>query len=152
MDFILPICVCVVLPVLIVWLVTRARQNEANKKAEIMLKAIENGVQIDPGIFKPSGPKQMSVKQSLLEKLTGACVMSFMGIAFIALGVISYTCPAFGSRMPFLNFVPYGGGVLLAIGLALLISYLVGRRMLASDIEAEERALRETKGDTKGQQ
>ena len=35
-----PLGICVVLPVMIVWLVTRARQNETNKKTEIMLKAI----------------------------------------------------------------------------------------------------------------
>ena len=40
-DIFLPLGVCVVLPVMIVWLVTRARQNETNKKTEIMLKAIE---------------------------------------------------------------------------------------------------------------
>ena len=34
-----PLGICVVLPVMIVWLVTRARQNETNKKTEIMLKA-----------------------------------------------------------------------------------------------------------------
>lgn len=46
-EILLPLGVSVVLPVLIVWLVTRARQNEINKKTEIMLKAIESGVAMD---------------------------------------------------------------------------------------------------------
>ena len=50
-EFLLPICICVILPAMIVWFVSRARQNETNRKAEIMLKAIENGQSIDPEIF-----------------------------------------------------------------------------------------------------
>ena len=51
-DILLPIGVCVVLPVTIVWLIMRTRQNETNRKAEIMLKAIEAGVAVDPNLFK----------------------------------------------------------------------------------------------------
>ena len=51
-DIILPIFICVVMPVAIVWLVMRAKQNETNKMAEIMLKAIEAGIPLDPDFFK----------------------------------------------------------------------------------------------------
>lgn len=51
-DIILPIFMCVVMPVAIVWLVMRAKQNETNKMAEIMLKAIEAGIPLDPDFFK----------------------------------------------------------------------------------------------------
>lgn len=81
-DILLPIFICVVLPVMIVWLVTRAKQNETNKKAEIMLKAIENG----------------------------ACITSFMGVAFLVLWVIDQ----YGSGLPngfFLKeMLPVAGG------------------------------------------
>ena len=40
--------ICVILPVMIVWIVSRVRQNEINRKAEIMLKALEAGVEINP--------------------------------------------------------------------------------------------------------
>ena len=36
-DILIPIAICVVLPVTIVWIVSRVRQNETNRKAEIML-------------------------------------------------------------------------------------------------------------------
>ena len=42
-EILIPISVCVVLPVMVVWLVNRTRQNEINRKADIMLKAIESG-------------------------------------------------------------------------------------------------------------
>ena len=71
MNILVPIAICVVLPVLIVWLIGRVRQNETNRKAEIMLKAIENGQSIDPEIFK-SNKQTTSVKKDLLDKLNGA--------------------------------------------------------------------------------
>lgn len=147
-DIIIPIFVCVVLPVAIVWIVNRAKQNETNRKAEIMLKAIESGAQVDPEYFKsyqkPS-KRIKGVKEDLLDKLTGACVTSFMGLAFIALAVVSNCLPDFADGIWFGGLMPVAGGVLLAVGLALFISYFVGKKMLAAEIEAEEKALSQPK-------
>lgn len=43
--------VFVALPVLIVWLVNRTRQNETNRKTELLLKAMESGTPIDPNLL-----------------------------------------------------------------------------------------------------
>ena len=40
MKDLFPIGLCMVLPVMIVWLVNRTRQNETNRRTGIMLKAI----------------------------------------------------------------------------------------------------------------
>ena len=61
-PIVIPVCICVVLPVMIVHLVTRARQNETNKKTEIMLKAIESGATIDADFFKNTQKKQKRQK------------------------------------------------------------------------------------------
>ena len=45
MNILVPLGVCVVLPVLIVWLVTRVRKNETDRKAEIMIKAIKHDME-----------------------------------------------------------------------------------------------------------
>ena len=64
-DLLVPLGICVVLPVMIVWLVMRTRQNETNKKTEIMLKAIESGATIDADFFKEKqGAK--TIKERLL--------------------------------------------------------------------------------------
>lgn len=100
-----PVLICVVLPVMVVWLITRARQNETNRKAEIMIKAIEAGVPVDMDQFKSAKKKgSTSIKQDLLEKLNGACITGLMGIG-------------------------------------LFITYFTGKRMLAKEMEAEERKL-----------
>lgn len=142
-DILVPIFICVVLPVVIVWLVARTRQNETNRKAEIMLKAIDAGVPVDMSQFEPA-KKQMSpktIKQDLLDKLNGACITGLMGIGFLTLGILRTLGCEFGRNMFLNEFWLPAGGVLLAVGIGLLITYLVGKRMLAKEIEAEERKL-----------
>ena len=139
-DILSPIFICVVLPVTIVWLISRTRQNEANRKAEIMLKAIDAGVPVDMEQFNtPKKKAPQTVKQDLLDKLTGACITTFMGIAFLTLFFID----KFGTGIPlmFESFMPIAGGVLLAVGIGLFITYFVGKNLLSKEIEAEERAL-----------
>lgn len=143
-DVLIPIAVCVVLPVLIVWFVSRVRQNETNRKAEIMLKAIENGVTLDPQMFKMNDKKKASIKKDLLDKLTGACITSLMGTAFLTAGLLFAFHPVWRVFIsPSLLIV--AGGVMLAVGIGLFISYFTGKKMLAKEIEAEEKELFEQK-------
>ena len=131
-----PIGICVVLPIVIVWLVLRARKNETDRKAEIMLKAIEAGTPIDPNLLKVNTKKKAkTIKQDLLERLTGASVTSALGVAMILLSVFTDYESAYD--IPF----PVFGGILIAIGIALFIVYFVGTKALAKEIEAEEKKL-----------
>ena len=125
---------------MVVWLRTRAQQNEINRKTEIMLKAIESGVSIDPELFKvQSQPKKAkTMKEKLLGRLTGACINTLLGVAALIGGVFSWNRIDGQEGSVFLLGV---GGILLAIGIALFIVYFVGKRMLASEIAAEEREL-----------
>ena len=128
-ETLVPIFVCVVLPVAIVFIVMNARKHEASRKAEVALKAIEAGVPVDPAFFK-SEKKRQGTKQKLLEQLTGACITSLMGAAFVAF--------YFMEKEELLGFA---GGVMLAVGIGLFISFFVGRNMMAKEIEAEENEL-----------
>ncbi|MBO4634057.1 MAG: hypothetical protein J5669_01660 [Bacteroidales bacterium] len=141
-NFGIPVFICVVLPVTIVWLVARTKQNETNRKAEIMLKAIESGAQVDLDQFNTTVKKSpKTIKQELLEKLNGACITSLMGAGFLILGILRAIDPMFASHMFLNKFWLPAGAVLLAVGIGLFISYFVGKKMLAKEIEAEERKL-----------
>ena len=147
-DFIealIPIAICVVLPVLIVWLIGRVKQNETNRKAEIMLKALDNGAQIDADFFKSqSGSK--TIKERLLGRLTGACVTSLLGIALTVSGLFFWfdAYDKMGEPGIFLVLAVIGG-VLLAVGITLFIIYFTSKKMLAKEIAAEEKQLTEGK-------
>ena len=137
-----PVFICVVLPVMVVWLITRARQNETNRKAEIMIKAIEAGVPVDMDQFKSAKKKgSTSIKQDLLEKLNGACITGLMGIGFLTLGILRVVIADFGRNTLLNKFWLPAGCVLLAVGIGLFITYFTGKRMLAKEMEAEERKL-----------
>ena len=142
-NFGLPVFICVVLPVTIVWLVARTRQQETDRKAEIMLKAIEAGVPVDMTQFEaPKKQKRpQSIKQDLLEKLNGACITGLMGIGFLTLGLLKTLNWEFGRNMFLNKFWLPAGAVLLAVGIGLFISYFAGKKMLAKEIEAEEKSL-----------
>ena len=140
-DLLVPIFICVVLPVAIVWLVARTKQNETNRKAEIMLKAIEAGTPVNLDQFKSNAKVSKTIKQDMLEKLNGACITSLMGLAFLILGILRAINPHFGLSTFLNKFWLPAGGILLAVGIGLFITYFVGKKMLAKEMEAEERKL-----------
>ena len=136
-DIIVPIGICVVLPVMLVWLVTRVRRNEIDKKTEVMLKAIESGATIDSDFFKEAPKKRKSTKERLLNRLICGCAASIIGAALTAIGIIPWMTLEDDTFAPLLIF----GGISLAVGIALFIGFFVGRKMLAKEIEAEEKSM-----------
>ncbi len=148
-DIILPLFMCVVMPVTIVWLVMRTKQNETNKMAEIMLKAIETGTPVDPNLLKAENQtvRKKSIKERLLGYLTAACILIGLGLCLIILGIIF--CLAnnhtYGSLASAMSLLPYLGGILSAIGIALLVVYFIRKKALAKEIEVEEKALEASK-------
>ena len=136
-----PLGICVVLPVLIVWLVTRTRQNETNKKTEIMLKAIESGATIDANFFKDAHKQQKSTKERLLNRLIWGCATSILGAGLAILGIVQWVnWNGTTSNDSFVVPLIFAG-ILLAIGIALFIGFFVGRKMLTKEMEAEEKSL-----------
>ena len=108
------------------------------------MKKIENGVPVDLEQLNPK-KKSKSIKQDLLEKLNGACITGIMGIGFLTLGILRTQSWEFGRNMFLNKFWLPAGAVLLAVGIGLLISYLAGKKMLAKELEAEEKELTENK-------
>lgn len=143
-NALIPICICVVLPVLIVWLIGKVKQNETNRKAEIMLKALENGAKIDTDFFRSqSGSK--TIKERLLGRLTGACVTSLIGVAFIAVGIFLQHLQNWNNNIEVGVITYLLGGILMAVGISLFVVYFSGKKMLSKEMEAEEKQLAEGK-------
>ena len=139
-DNMIPIGVCVVLPIFIVWLNLRAKMNETNRKAEVMLKAIEAGKEVDADYFKPEG-KAKTVKGQLIGKLTGACITFLIGALVMTIVLCMSAQEKIDSEAT-LVFAVFGG-IMIAIGVALFIAFFVGKKMLAKEMEAEEMRLSE---------
>ena len=138
-DFVLiPICICVVLPVMVVWLVTRARIKKNEQKMAVLMKAIENGVDIDPELLISETESSRNTKMRLIKKLTTGIVCSMIGVVLIVCPSIDAFEGVAGLEMLYII-----GGVMVAMGVAYMVAFFVGRKYLAPEIEAEERKFKE---------
>ena len=130
--------ICVALPIVIVWMVVRARTQKMERKMAILTKAVENGQQIDPALLvaaeKKNDDGRYRLKNSLLVKL-------ILGISLVLSGLMAEVL-----------FILYGDIVLplhlaalvvFSVGVGFFVSYFVGRKFLAKEIEIEEKRLQE---------
>ena len=139
--------ICVVLPIIVVFLNNRTIQNETNKKTEVLLKSIEAGAKIDPEYFNPK-QKEKTLKEKLLARLTGACILTTIGIGSFLSRYFLVIWPLMEmtvTEVQIYRFLSIVGGIILAVGIGLFISYFVGKRMLDKEIKAEEDALKSEK-------
>jgi K+-sensing histidine kinase KdpD len=135
-ETILPIFVVVVLPVMVVWLVTRARLKKNEQKMAVLVKAIENGVDIDPALLVSETEGGRNTKMKLVRKLTTGVICAIIGLAVLICTQLDAFEGVAGIEMLYII-----GGVLIAVGAAYILAFFVGRKYLAPEIEAEEKKL-----------
>ena len=132
-------CGCV-LPIMIVWFTIRESMNKTNQRTKIVLAAIEQNPDMDiEELMKKISPKKKLLKEKLLTKLLWGSIVAFLGIALLGFCVVQ----AYVGGMPTAALQQFSlfGAVLLGIGIAFLINYYVGRKLLAKEIDAEEKLL-----------
>ncbi len=136
----IPICICVVLPVLIVWLTARSNIRTTQMKMDVLMKAIETGQEIDPELLADFKHKKdnRSVKERLLGKLQGGAICGLIGAGIV---VASFFVGEIA------QWLIMGGVLLLCVGLGLLFSFFYGRKFLATEIAEEERKVSGQKSD-----
>lgn len=135
-NTLLPIFVVVVLPVMVVWLVTRARLKKNEQKMAVLVKAIENGVDIDPALLVSETEGGRNTKMKLVRKLTTGVICAIIGLAVLICTQLDAFEGVAGIEMLYII-----GGVLIAVGAAYILAFFVGRKYLAPEIEAEEKKL-----------
>ena len=99
---------------------------------EVLMKAIENGQDIDPELFADdaaSRHRPANIKMRLLKQLCWGVIM-FLAGAGILIGTM-YTADNVSMFI--------GGGILVACGVALLVTFAVGKKWLEPEIMAEEK-------------
>lgn len=129
--------ICCALPIVIVWLALRYKKNETDKRTQIVLAALEKNPDMDlEELIKKISPKKKLLKEKLLGKLQAGSITTLLGVGF--LGYCAYLSYIGGSSYVNLTGTCLAGVVLLGVGIALLINYAVGKKMLAKEIEAEQ--------------
>ena len=130
-------CGCV-LPIMIVWFTIRESMNKTNQRTQIVLAAIEKNPDMDiEELMKKISPKPKLLKEKLLSKLLWGSIIGLLGFSFLVYGLlIDYRG---GMNSNDLIRIYLAGGILLAVGIAFLVNYRMSKKMLAKEIEAEEK-------------
>ncbi len=135
-SVLLPIGICVVLPVLIIWFITRQKKHEADKRTEIALAAIERNAEINVEEFiKSLQPTEThkTVKEKLMNRLFWG-----LGFAGLGLGLVLFEVyllikngRAAGQFMLF-------GLPSLFLGIGMIIAYYVSKKQLVDELKENE--------------
>lgn len=135
-QILVPIGVAVVLPIAIVAIVFRSALASERNRKEIVLAALEKNPDIDvEQLMKNLKKSEKLIKEKLLARLERGCLCCLMGMAFM---VLYFFLGVQGE-----DLIVVVGAALIAIGIAFLISYFVGRRMLAKEMEAEQQNMKQ---------
>lgn len=128
----IPLGVCVVLPVLAMWIGVRSRMNRDNKRAEVLIEAIKSNGGIDADkLAEAFGEKRRTMKDRLATYLLRGCIFSLTGVAAgIALAWMGF---AGSMSVDDMGFYIIATGVVLAVGAGYLITYYVIRKQEFTD-------------------
>lgn len=127
----------VVLPTIIVWLVSRYKKHEIDKRTEMALAAIEKDSDLDlEAFFRKMNLPTRTIKEKLLDKLLWGCIFTIFGVCiYMALAVFGMVINSVNADMFIgLSMVAVPS---LGIGIAFLINYFVGKKALKQEMEAE---------------
>lgn len=135
-QILVPIGVAVVLPIAIVAIVFRSALASERNRKEIVLAVLEKNPDIDvEQLMKNLKKSEKLIKEKLLARLERGCGCCLMGMAFMVL--------YFFLGVQDEDLIVVVGAALIAIGIAFLVSYFVGRRMLAKEMEAEQQNMKQ---------
>lgn len=132
-DILVSLGVVVALPVLIVSIIFRSVMAADRNRKEIILAALEKNPNLNvEDLVKRMKKSEKLIKEKLLARLEHGCLCCLMGVAFVLLSFFLSVQK---------EILIIAGAALIAIGIACLVGYFVGRRMLAQEILAEEQSM-----------
>lgn len=129
-DILVPIFVCVVLPVAIVGIYYWSQVNAENKRAEILMKAIEANCGPDADKLAEALQKPRKTAREILNlRLLRGCMFTFVGLGLCIVGIVSACMGTEFASDPVMVPLVFGGAS-LAIGLSYLVVYFVTRKQV----------------------
>ena len=129
---------CVFLPIISimsVWLVMRNKANETNKRTEVLLAAIEKNSDLDiEDLIRKMNPKPKATKERLMSRLLWGLVFIAIGTSLLLSDIYVYIVGGVIGPVDL-----FTSGCLLLIGISFVAVFFISKRMLAKEIEAEEK-------------
>lgn len=130
-----PIFICVVLPIAVVLIISLVKMNGENKRTQIIIKAIEANKDVDTDKLIESLKKpQKTAREILNGRLLRGCMYSLIGVVLAIVGTVNLATGSDFSADPVT--VPFiFGGIALAVGISYLIVWNVTRKQVDNSDE-----------------
>ncbi len=134
---VIPLCVAFIMPMGIVAMSLYHSNKENERRNKLILAAMEKGQDVND-ILQSMQKKQKSIKERQLRRLLWGCLCTLGGIIpllmeFVVKGTLA------GMNSDILT----ASCIALAVGIAILVVFAVGQRMLKREMEEEERRANE---------
>jgi hypothetical protein len=124
-DILISLGICVALPVLIVWLTTRASIQRQSLRSQVLLEAIKAKADVNvEKIIASLSVSRKSAREIRNRRLLIGCCSTLCGIALLLVTVIMKNVCDADSFMTYILL----GCILLAIGISFLIVYFVTKK------------------------
>ena len=127
-ETIIPIMICVVLPIAIVLIRALAKINGENKRSEIIVKALEANKEVDTDKLIDSLKEPgKSIREIMNSRLLCGCKYSLVGVFLIFAGFMARIASD-ADEFEVAMILWLIGGVSVAMGISYLIVYFVTRK------------------------
>ena len=114
------------------------KKHKIDKQAEILHEAIQKGGTENINVSEIVGAfndKKKTLKLTIIKNLKAGLICSLIGLGLIVVALLVI------NNVDLRNVMYVGGGVLVAVGVAFVITFFISKSYLAKEIEAEERKL-----------
>lgn len=127
-EALVSIFICVVLPIAIVLIIYLAHINNDNKRAKVLIKAIEANNNIDADKLAAAMQRPQKTNREIFNRrLLRGCIFSLVGLVMVISGIVYWIIEknfdADGVTVPLTL-----GGILIAVGASFLIVCYVNRK------------------------
>ncbi|MDE5876996.1 MAG: hypothetical protein K2H47_05820 [Muribaculaceae bacterium] len=144
-DILVPIFVCVVLPVAVVLITSLTKMNVNKSRTQLLMKAIEVNKDVDVErlveLLRQSRQQPKTPEELLNLRLLRGCIFSTIGMVLILTALILLlTGTMFYSEI--IGFTMLPGGLSLAIGISYLLVCRLTRNQIKSQAESTDTATR----------
>ena len=139
-EILVPISICVVLPIVVVSLTLRQKMNRDNVRKDIILAALEKNADVDVEelVRKMNTPDKL-LKEKLLKKLQWGCIFTIIGIGLLLISLTTFSYLYEPGKEDVWMFTAISTFIALGLGVSFIINYFVGKKLLAREMEAESR-------------
>lgn len=135
-NTLIPISICCLLPLGIIWLYYRAQMNKENKRTEIIMKALESNSNIDTDSLVKALENTSKTPQGIrYARLQRGCQYTLLGIALCVVFFITNGLEI-DSDMAFLMI--FAGAASIAVGISYLIVYFVSGKSSTDNNSSEK--------------